>query len=646
MQVKQTSSCQEMLSWLQERKPIIFVKKCRGMTILIGSRAAACADSLYPTSAPNLQKFRPLSKETDIDLICAPDVDTLNSLLGFVTFQYARLFMYGEKRMIRIMSLWNLTRVEIEVPLHHDLSSFLFFTCWRVTLTMASRSFMGLPPLLKCYIATPEVLVAFKKSHIYWTEPKTKTLGLPVEAIFIAQSQVFDQNIYDLHFLLKRCKNRTSDLLTNRLLKLRREETLMLKAGDPAIHVNLNQSNEAFLDPNNLHIPTVWDHDEVHKIVMFGQVPMYQRIKRDQSKAACDIKLFEALTHTERIQDVQEEAMVLALERYLLPKRDEIPYLHDSAFEAYKKSLERICTSITKGWFREFALLNYFEILDLPKNRDLIMFRDYIRTLVQKQEQKAEVQSLLIPEIATQTHNYVMKMGENYEIQGLSAQRLVWPSAPHILKDIPDNQQEAKIWTVLGYFGYITQLDFLPLPAEIIGLCVGYWNYHQHDSELEKGLARVSVFVKRNAYTSGDCFNDVSHLFELKIEVNNEIQWRWKFCKVVRKGVYESVRGVNENYVEENRMRGQLPTQFFGSRLVKTLDDDKKEVPLEEKQMCSEDFLLNEIVTMFGEVIRKEDYVYSFIRDIMNHGQTCDIATIAKIFAKFQKAPVAHYFDF
>ena len=57
-----------------------------------------------------------------------------------------------------------------------------------------------------------------------------------------------------------------------------------------------------------------------------------------------------------------EEAMVLAIERYLLPG-----YVSDQQ-TAYEHALTRVCTSITKGFFRKFAVDHYPEVETCPKD--------------------------------------------------------------------------------------------------------------------------------------------------------------------------------------------------------------------------------------------------------------------------------------
>jgi hypothetical protein len=54
--------------------------------------------------------------------------------------------------------------------------------------------------------------------------------------------------------------------------------------------------------------------------------------------------------------------MVIALERYL------IPMISSNQENSYKLALVRICTTLTKGWFRQFAIDNYPQLINLDKD--------------------------------------------------------------------------------------------------------------------------------------------------------------------------------------------------------------------------------------------------------------------------------------
>jgi hypothetical protein len=58
--------------------------------------------------------------------------------------------------------------------------------------------------------------------------------------------------------------------------------------------------------------------------------------------------------------------MAIALERYL------IPMISKNQENSYKLALARICTTLTKGWYRQFAIDNYPRLINLDKDLLLI----------------------------------------------------------------------------------------------------------------------------------------------------------------------------------------------------------------------------------------------------------------------------------
>lgn len=134
------------------------------------------------------------------------------------------------------------------------------------------------------------------------------------------------------------------------------------KYGDPAAHIHLNQSAESFLEYKGLFVKKYIRHDDIHDMVAFTpNQPLYKRILITP-ETMCSKSKFEDLTLEEQLNDVREEAMVIALERYVLPGYGE------SDQSAYSNALRRICTSLTKGWFRDFAIEHYPELKLCPKN--------------------------------------------------------------------------------------------------------------------------------------------------------------------------------------------------------------------------------------------------------------------------------------
>jgi hypothetical protein len=109
-----------------------------------------------------------------------------------------------------------------------------------------------------------------------------------------------------------------------------------------------------------------YDHDDLHQATCYGERPLYQQLKDDPSLAYVFGRHFEALSHLERIRLVREETYAIALERVVIPSIElDRPWDADRAF---LHALRRICTNLTTGWFRDFAIENYPEICKYDTN--------------------------------------------------------------------------------------------------------------------------------------------------------------------------------------------------------------------------------------------------------------------------------------
>ena len=125
---------------------------------------------------------------------------------------------------------------------------------------------------------------------------------------------------------------------------------------------NLNMSNDEFFSKSSAAVGRVWEHDDIHEAVKFGSRPLFTYLKNDQAKAACDKSLWNVLPLAAQVKTVQEEAMVIALERQLIPGTDM------SLEESYQWAVKRISTTLTSGWFRDFAIEHWPAIKQLPES--------------------------------------------------------------------------------------------------------------------------------------------------------------------------------------------------------------------------------------------------------------------------------------
>src|SRR6266542_1049431 len=114
----------------------------------------------------------------------------------------------------------------------------------------------------------------FLKSHIYWPA-------------------YFNKNISDLHSLrILLGYNKMSitqplcspqrDEQIELMLKTRIKETEIIR-GIPGSHINLNMTNEEFLDrEDNLFVKQRIPHDDIHELVKYGDRPIYDGLKKDK----------------------------------------------------------------------------------------------------------------------------------------------------------------------------------------------------------------------------------------------------------------------------------------------------------------------------------------------------------------------------
>lgn len=124
-------------------------------------------------------------------------------------------------------------------------------------------------------------------------------------------------------------------------------------------HPSLAQNKKNFFSDDGIKYK--YDHDSLHEAVaILGKKPMYTRYQKDGAEVACDYSKWDKLEHSHKLMAVAEEAAVLALERSLIPYPGKLGNL-----EAFKLALMKICTSITSGWFRNFAWENHDEVLDM-----------------------------------------------------------------------------------------------------------------------------------------------------------------------------------------------------------------------------------------------------------------------------------------
>lgn len=141
--------------------------------------------------------------------------------------------------------------------------------------------------------------------------------------------------------------------------KLLKERIKLTKQAYPQRNPSLDQTNKDFFDDA---VKKVFDHDWIHELVAYYDRPLFERLKYDDKfdKAWCEKDLWEQFTPEDKNRCVAEEAHVIACERFMIP--------NDWNFapkRAYFMTVNKVCTTLTSGWFRDHAINNFPAIIQL-----------------------------------------------------------------------------------------------------------------------------------------------------------------------------------------------------------------------------------------------------------------------------------------
>ena len=120
-------------------------------------------------------------------------------------------------------------------------------------------------------------------------------------------------------------------------------------------HPKLNVMKSEFFD--NDSIDYQYEHDDIHVAIKHLDKPAYNYYKPDESEVFCSRNMFMNAPELIRLYGVLEESYVLALERSQIPFANQV-----TPKKSFDMALMKVCTSITSGWFREYAWENYEKI--------------------------------------------------------------------------------------------------------------------------------------------------------------------------------------------------------------------------------------------------------------------------------------------
>lgn len=148
-------------------------------------------------------------------------------------------------------------------------------------------------------------------------------------------------------------------------------------------HPKLNVTKNDFFAGDGVNY--VYEHDTIHESTKTMAKPAYAYFKPDESEVFCSRDMFYELDERVRLAAVLEETQVLALERSQIPFGNTV---HPK--KSFDIALMKVCTSITSGWFREFAWENYAKVQAMY-NPDYVnkFWQDVEKGIVKKLEAPA-----------------------------------------------------------------------------------------------------------------------------------------------------------------------------------------------------------------------------------------------------------------
>lgn len=272
----------------------------------------------------------PNRKAKDLDLVTSFDstMDIVRELREAERLISAYPFMDGEKYLIRVRGLNStIGIIEVEIAWPGSTGAELIEIVQKRAGTQEYGDTMLVPDL--------DVLYAIKMSHRY-----------------LKDSPHFRKTMEDIWTLRDVLGRREIDPELMEWFKRREKETYSYG------HPNLNQSSNGFFSGDGVQY--VWDHDSIHRAVAIGPEPAYKSFQDGEVRVSKE--KWDQLGLLTKLNSVVEESYVLALERHQIPND-----FKPDPEKSFLIALEKVCTSITSGWWREFAWENYYAAKDLNR---------------------------------------------------------------------------------------------------------------------------------------------------------------------------------------------------------------------------------------------------------------------------------------
>lgn len=290
--------------------------------LLVGSR---CAKLLYP-------EFR---QPKDYDFIATTqEVDQFLS-----QYSYQDTSTHHKKKRAKINLNGRPVSFEFELIEHYPSSKLIYE---KNKVSLHKDKVLN----TKYHIATPQTLFLLKKSHIIF----------PIH---------WQKNIHDYHFLKNKCASLYIPSWWDNALKLRYKE---VETRIQKKHMNFDVDNSEFFRKSAKSVKRVVEHDSLHYATCFFDQPLFLSAKEDLSKAALSKDKVKQMSLDHKIKLIQEEAIVLSLERHIIKNmitNKSTAYNGNEVQFVYYQTVGKMVCHYLPIWMRYFAADHFQEIMHL-----------------------------------------------------------------------------------------------------------------------------------------------------------------------------------------------------------------------------------------------------------------------------------------
>jgi len=156
-----------------------------------------------------------------------------------------------------------------------------------------------------------------------------------------------------------------------------KRRTALTRQSCPQGTPNLMQTKDKFFSDA---VTKKYEHDWLHELFAYQDQPWYTRLLRNPELAWCDFDKWQLLTTQQQLECVAEEAYVIATERFLVP--NDWKY---AGRRAFMKAVDKVCTTLCSGWFRDFAIDHYPRVLGMFDQTKIDCVRQIINSTPEDQ---------------------------------------------------------------------------------------------------------------------------------------------------------------------------------------------------------------------------------------------------------------------